>query len=92
MRKEQIFVYVCHGNHDPLTSKISANWPNNVSVFSNQVETYQAITKDGETIFIHGFSYQNDTSYENKIDSYPSSQGQKEYISAFYMALIANRL
>ena len=65
---------------------------NNVSVFSNQVETYQAITKDGETIFIHGFSYQNDTSYENKIDSYPSSQGQKEYISAFYMALIANRL
>ena len=43
LRKEQIFVYVCHGNHDPLTSKISANWPNNVSVFSNQVETYQAI-------------------------------------------------
>lgn len=77
LRKEQIFVYVCHGNHDPLTSKISANWPNNVSVFANQVETYQAITKDGETIFIHGFSYQNDTSYENKIDSYPSSQGQK---------------
>jgi len=77
LRKEQIFVYVCHGNHDPLTSKISTNWPNNVSVFSNQVETYQAITKDGETIYIHGFSYQNDASYENKIDAYPSSQGQK---------------
>lgn len=77
LRKEQVFVYVCHGNHDPLSSKISSNWPNNVSVFSNQVETYQAITKDGETIFIYGFSYQNDTSYENKIDAYPSSQGQK---------------
>ncbi|WP_411393661.1 metallophosphoesterase family protein [Staphylococcus capitis] len=77
LRKEQVFVYVCHGNHDPLSSKISSNWPNNVSVFSNQVETYQTITKDGETIFIHGFSYQNDTSYENKIDAYPSSQGQK---------------
>ena len=77
LRKEQVFVYVCHGNHDPLSSKVSSNWPNNVSVFSNQVETYQAITKDGETIFIHGFSYQNDTSYENKIDAYPSSQGQK---------------
>ncbi|MBL7573496.1 metallophosphoesterase family protein [Staphylococcus saccharolyticus] len=77
LRKEQIFVYVGHGNHDPLTSKISTNWPNNVSVFSNQVETYQAITKDGETIYIHGFSYQNDASYENKIDAYPSSQGQK---------------
>lgn len=58
--------------------------------FSNQVETYQAITKDGETIFIHGFSYQNDTSYENKIDAYPSSQGQKGYILVFYMARIVN--
>ena len=33
LRKEQVFVYVCHGNHDPLSSKISSNWPNNVSVF-----------------------------------------------------------
>ena len=63
--------------YDPLTSKITSQWPNNVSVFSNQVETYQAITKSGETIYIHGFSYQNDASYENKIDAYPSSQGQK---------------
>lgn len=77
LEKEQIFVYVSHGNHDPLTEKITNDWPNNVSVFSNRVETYQAITKDGETIFIHGFSYQHDTSYENKIDEFPSSQGKK---------------
>ncbi|MEJ7351244.1 metallophosphoesterase, partial [Staphylococcus epidermidis] len=25
LRKEQVFVYVCHGNHDPLSSKISSN-------------------------------------------------------------------
>lgn len=77
LEKEQIFVYVAHGNHDPLTSNINTDWPDNVSVFSNQVETYQAITKDGEKVSIHGFSYQNNTSYENKIDDYPSSQGQK---------------
>ncbi|WP_415426894.1 metallophosphoesterase family protein [Staphylococcus borealis] len=77
LEKEQIFVYVSHGNHDPLTEKITNDWPNNVSVFSNRLETYQAITKDGETIFIHGFSYQHDTSYENKIDEFPSSQGKK---------------
>ena len=77
LEKEQIFVYVSHGNHDPLTEKITNDWPDNVSVFSNRVETYQAITKDGETIFIHGFSYQHDTSYENKIDEFPSSQGKK---------------
>ena len=33
LQNEQIFVYVCHGNHDPLSSKISSNWPDNVSVF-----------------------------------------------------------
>lgn len=77
LEKEQIFVYISHGNHDPLTEKITNDWPDNVSVFSNRVETYQAITKDGETIFVHGFSYQHDTSYENKIDEYPSSQGKK---------------
>ncbi|NUI84986.1 metallophosphoesterase family protein [Staphylococcus borealis] len=77
LEKEQIFVYVSHGNHDPLTEKITNDWPNNVSVFSNRLETYQAITKDGETIFIHGFSYQHYASYENKIDEFPSSQGKK---------------
>ena len=77
LEKEQIFVYISHGNHDPLTEKITNDWPDNVSVFSNRVETYQAITKDGETIFVHGFRYQHDTSYENKIDEYPSSQGKK---------------
>lgn len=76
LEKEQIFVYISHGNHDPLTKRITDDWPENVSVFSSNVETYQAITKDGETIYIHGFSYQNDGSYENKIDDFPSSQGQ----------------
>ena len=31
-----------------LTEKITNDWPDNVSVFSNRVETYQAITKDGD--------------------------------------------
>ncbi len=77
LNKEQIFVYICHGNHDPLSSKNSSSWPTNVSVFSEKVETYQTITQKGEKIFLHGFSYQNDASYENKIDAYPSSQGQE---------------
>ena len=34
LEKEQIFVYICHGNHDPLTTRITDNWPNNVSVLS----------------------------------------------------------
>ena len=77
LKREQIFVYLCHGNHDPLSASIGTVWPDNVSVFSENVETYQTITKNGEEIYLHGFSYQNDASYENKLDAYPSSQGQK---------------
>ncbi|SCS34941.1 metallophosphoesterase family protein [Staphylococcus caeli] len=77
LEREQIFVYLCHGNHDPLSARIGTVWPDNVSVFAENVETYQTITKNGEEIYLHGFSYQNDASYENKLDAYPSSQGQK---------------
>ena len=70
-------ITIHYGNHDPLSSNIGTEWPGNVSVFSENVETYQTITKNGEEVFLHGFSYQNDASYENKIDAYPTSQGQK---------------
>ncbi|MGV3244297.1 metallophosphoesterase family protein [Staphylococcus sp. 11261D007BR] len=73
LKQEQIFVYIIHGNHDPLSSRITTDLPENVTVFSNKVETYQAITKRGETIHFHGFSYQNNESYENKIDEYPTN-------------------
>ncbi|MCU5746801.1 DNA repair exonuclease [Staphylococcus sp. SQ8-PEA] len=76
LNSEQIFVYICHGNHDPLSSNLTTSWPKNVSVFSDTVETYQTINKKGEKIFLHGFSYKEDASYENKIDAFPSSQGQ----------------
>ncbi|WP_199194539.1 metallophosphoesterase family protein, partial [Staphylococcus nepalensis] len=77
LKKEQIFVYMCHGNHDPLSDSVVTDWPENVSVFDKNVETYQTITKNGEKILLHGFSYQDHASYENKLDEYPSSQGEK---------------
>ncbi|PTJ75416.1 DNA repair exonuclease [Staphylococcus simulans] len=77
LKKEQIFVYMCHGNHDPLSDSVVTDWPENVSVFDKNVETYQTITKNGEKILLHGFSYQDHASYENKLDEYPSSQGVK---------------
>src|SRR5699024_11880148 len=44
---------------------------------SSDVCSSDLITKNGEEIYLHGFSYQNEASYENKLDAYPSSQGQK---------------
>ncbi|AVQ33347.1 DNA repair exonuclease [Staphylococcus muscae] len=77
LQKEQIFVYIVHGNHDPLSERITSNWPSNVTVFSNKVETYQAITKTGDKVHIHGFSYETDASYENKIDDYPTNEDRQ---------------
>ncbi|MCS4487154.1 metallophosphoesterase family protein [Staphylococcus americanisciuri] len=74
LQKEQIFVYIVHGNHDPLSERITNDWPENVTVFSNSVETYQAITKTGDTVHLHGFSYETAASYENKIDDYPTNE------------------
>lgn len=74
LQKEQIFAYIIHGNHDPLSERITTELPENVTVFSNKVETYQAITKNGETIHFHGFSYQNSESYENKVDEFPTNE------------------
>lgn len=77
LQKEQIFVYIAHGNHDPLSDQITSKWPENVTVFSKDVETYQAITKSGENVHLHGFSYEKSESYENKIDLYPTNKDRQ---------------
>ncbi|WP_458860330.1 metallophosphoesterase family protein, partial [Staphylococcus epidermidis] len=74
LTKQQIFLYISHPNHHPLTSKITTHSPNNLSLFSNQLHTYQPITKSPQTIYIHPFTYQNHPTYQNKIHPYPSTQ------------------
>ncbi|MCD2138984.1 metallophosphoesterase family protein [Salinicoccus halitifaciens] len=71
LKDNGIFVYMLHGNHDPLTEKAKTKWPDNVSVFKEQVETFESVSSKGERIFLHGFSYFLDDTYENKLDDYP---------------------
>lgn len=71
LKDNGIFVYMLHGNHDPLTENAKTKWPDNVSVFKEQVETFESVSSKGERIFLHGFSYFLDDSYENKLDDYP---------------------
>src|SRR5699024_10935749 len=47
------------------------HWPENVAVFKENVETYEMMSRQGERIYLHGFSYLMDDSYENKLDDYP---------------------
>ncbi|TVT29811.1 DNA repair exonuclease [Salinicoccus cyprini] len=71
LKEAGIFAYVIHGNHDPLTDGFKTSWPDNVTVFKENVETYEMVSAKGEKVSLHGFSYYLDDSYENKLDDYP---------------------
>ncbi|WP_235962284.1 metallophosphoesterase family protein [Jeotgalicoccus meleagridis] len=73
LREKNIFVYMIHGNHDPISSGFKTHWPENVAVFKENVETYEMMSRQGERIYLHGFSYLMDESYENKLDEYPTN-------------------
>ncbi len=73
LQDAHIFVYIIRGEADDIKySRIK--WPANVIVFGEQVETYEFITKEGNIVYIHGFSYKEHTSYENKLEQYPTNQ------------------
>lgn len=59
-------VFIAHGNHDPLSSKIrSINWPDNVTIFPDKVCAVP-VNRDGEPIaMIHGISHARSPEKEN---------------------------
>lgn len=77
LEEKGIFVFMSHGNHDPLSSGFNTIWPHNVNVFLDEVETFEVESSDKEQVYIHGFSYYMDDSYENKLDHFPSSKKNK---------------
>lgn len=53
-----IRVFMAHGNHDPLSSRLTAiHWPENVTVFGPDVES-RLVEKDGHPLaLVHGISH-----------------------------------
>ena len=51
-------VFIAHGNHDPYPSRLThLNWPANVTLFGEEVESHPVL-RDGELIaMIHGVSH-----------------------------------
>lgn len=74
LNKAHIFVYYIAGTEDHLSLKSYVKTPQNTIVFSKDVQSYELITNDGQHVFIHGFSYADNTTYENKLDNYPVNQ------------------
>lgn len=59
-------VFIAHGNHDPLTSRVhSLHWPDGVTVFGPQVEAHP-VTRDGRVVaVVHGVSHETDREGRN---------------------------
>jgi DNA repair exonuclease SbcCD nuclease subunit len=59
LRLLSIPVFLAHGNHDPLSSRLSAvRWPENVTFFGSEV-TAHPVERDGETVaLVHGISHE----------------------------------
>jgi DNA repair protein SbcD/Mre11 len=77
-------VYVIHGNHDHLGgSWTSIEWPNNVYVFSNELEI-KSYEKNGQKLVnLYGFSYPEKAVTENKTSYY-----QKQSDAPFHIGIL----
>ncbi|WP_414050487.1 metallophosphoesterase family protein [Macrococcus animalis] len=74
LNKAHIFVYIIAGTEDNLSVKSYVKYPSNVVVFSEDVQSYELITNNGQRVFIHGFSYKGYATYENKLDNFPNNE------------------
>ncbi|MEG6505471.1 DNA repair exonuclease [Nitratidesulfovibrio sp. 1201_IL3209] len=59
-------VFIAHGNHDPLTSRVkSLHWPGGVTVFGPQVEAHPVIRDGRVAAVVHGISHETDREGRN---------------------------
>lgn len=85
LAEREIPVYVVHGNHDHLNgSWIHLDLPENVHVFSREIECKVLETKRGERIHLYGFSYPQRHVFERKIEDYRKVEGADFHIGILH--------
>lgn len=59
LRDAGVRVFLAHGNHDPLSSRLAAvQWPDNVTIFGPEAESH-TIEKNGQVVaVVHGISHE----------------------------------
>lgn len=85
LHKENIPVYIIHGNHDHL----NGNWmelkmPNNVHIFPQQVEMKKLITKNEAIVHLYGFSYPHKHVAQPMISQYEKIEGAHYHIGILH--------
>lgn len=74
LKEENIYVYYIQGIEDNMSIQSFYKFPDNVIVFSDEVQTYELVTKNKSRVFFHGFSYKEHSHYEYKLDQYPVNE------------------
>jgi DNA repair protein SbcD/Mre11 len=80
LHKNEIPVYVIHGNHDYLGGfRLMLDMPVNIHIFSGETEVKELITKKGSVVKLAGFSYGTRHIRERRITEYPK-QPEADYV------------
>ncbi|WP_096201490.1 metallophosphoesterase family protein [Bacillus sp. FJAT-45350] len=71
LERENIKVYIIHGNHDHLSGNwVPIEWPSNVVFFSDDVECKRFEKDNGAIVHIYGFSYPTREVLERRVKQY----------------------
>jgi DNA repair protein SbcD/Mre11 len=80
LHKNEIPVYIIHGNHDYLGGfRLRLDMPDNIHVFSDETEVKELNTKYGAVVKITGFSYGTRHIRDRRISEYPK-QLEADYV------------
>lgn len=91
LKEHGIPVYALHGNHDHLAgSWVVLDLPDNVHIFSSEVETVSLRTKNGVKVHLYGFSYPERHVTSRKIADYRIVPGADYHIGVLHGNLEGN--
>lgn len=85
LNNKSIQVFITYGNHDFVgDEKLYLNFPKNVTVFGEDVETFIYQSKNRETVSITGFSYHTRHISTSKIKEFSPKSDQTDYHIGMY--------
>ncbi|MCM3241246.1 DNA repair exonuclease [Cytobacillus oceanisediminis] len=80
-----IAVYAVHGNHDHMDGRWAhLPLPENVHIFSHEVEVAKHIAENGTSVHLYGFSYPKRHVAERMIDQYRRENGADLHIGILH--------
>lgn len=84
--RENIKVVMSFGNHDYYTeNRYWFEWPDNVILFKKEeVQTKTLVLKNGDSVAISGFSYENQWIKASKVKEFPKRRPDTTYHIGFY--------